>query len=342
MLVPLPLVVDADVLIRNVQYAVQRGYDPALVGRASSGYTMFTGVVIFATTRVGAETIRHLPEVAVRSGRSHDVVVRTWNEVFVPHIRFVDVDDRMIEDERVEGVRELHAADAATAALAVLLAPAVLLTDNRRHFRPLGLPDKKTDELAVDAYVIGDFLTGANAALLLPSLAGLALFEGSRKLLAAVGDEGALLIALLVLGGGVLYWQSEAGRRHRGAIIDLLRTVGPPIAAALDRGIAAAERIGAVAVEPPREQSALASVARYLAVSRPVMKTTEIGARLRAEGFSFSNSGNFNAQVRAWLVRNNCFHELRRGNWSLGYYSAPLEHFQNPATEDDGSHRSWR
>jgi hypothetical protein len=36
MLMPTPVVVDADVLIRNVEYAIRRGYPGALLGRASA------------------------------------------------------------------------------------------------------------------------------------------------------------------------------------------------------------------------------------------------------------------------------------------------------------------
>jgi len=44
MLMPVPVVVDADVLIRNVEYTIRKGWTGALLSRASGGYSLSTGV----------------------------------------------------------------------------------------------------------------------------------------------------------------------------------------------------------------------------------------------------------------------------------------------------------
>lgn len=51
MLIPLPVVVDADVLIRNVDYTLRHGKKGALLAGASSDYTLYSGIVLFATAR---------------------------------------------------------------------------------------------------------------------------------------------------------------------------------------------------------------------------------------------------------------------------------------------------
>jgi len=323
---PLPIVVDADVLIRNVDYAARKGYDPALIGWASESYTLSSGVVVFATARVGGEVIRHLPEIAQRRGKSRAEIVRIWNEVIVPHVRFVNVDDRAIRDDGVDAVRALHAADAPTAALGIMLAPAVLLTNNHRHFRPLlGVDPVNVDEAAVAAYQLGEFGTGMSAVIMVGGLAVTALFGGGNKLVRAVGPDGALVVALVALALGVVYWQGGPGNRHRAAMGALAREIGPHAAAAFEKAEAASEQIAQVMIEAPEKRGLLSFVARELATGQPIMKTVEIARRLRLDGYRLTESGASDAQVRAWLVGNKCFHEVWRGNWSLGYHAGPLE-----------------
>ena len=51
-MVSLPIVVDADVLHRNVDYYLWKGWIPSLLDGASMHYSLLTGVVLFATARV--------------------------------------------------------------------------------------------------------------------------------------------------------------------------------------------------------------------------------------------------------------------------------------------------
>jgi hypothetical protein len=52
MLMPVPVVVDADVLIRNAEYTIRKGWAGALLSRASGGCSLSTGVALFVA---GAE-----------------------------------------------------------------------------------------------------------------------------------------------------------------------------------------------------------------------------------------------------------------------------------------------
>lgn len=67
MLYPTPVVVDADVLIRDVQHAITAGHLPRRLRSASGEYSLFTGVSLFTTVQVFREAIRHLPDVAARA-----------------------------------------------------------------------------------------------------------------------------------------------------------------------------------------------------------------------------------------------------------------------------------
>lgn len=124
-----------------------------------SDYSLLSGVVLFATNRVLDEVERNLPKIARRRGIAPPDVVALWNEVFLPRVQIIEFNGEFIDDPRVEGVRARHANNAPTAALAVGLAPCVLLTDNREHFLPLGLPDRPTDEIALDLHQLAGAAT---------------------------------------------------------------------------------------------------------------------------------------------------------------------------------------
>lgn len=334
-LVPLPLIVDADVLLRNVEYCVRMGWTPRLLESASTNYTLVTGVLLFATLRVQEEVERHLPDVAKRRGVTNESVLKVWNNIFLPRIRIVDVDARLEPDPRVDRVRELDESDTPTAALAVMLAPCVLLTDNRKHFAPLGLPDERTDDIAVDAHALSRYLLGANAAMLVPAMGGAAVMEGSKKLIDALGKDGALLVGLIAVGLVFLYWRSESGGRVRESVKAMAHELGPQLVEALEQGRVLSDKISALAIEPKvGPTTALAFMARELATSQTVMPTAEVARRLRGAGYRFTQHGDFRTHVRAWLVDHDCFFEARRGQWTLGYHLSTASHGSSPP--DDG------
>jgi predicted nucleic acid-binding protein len=325
MLIPAPLVVDADVLIRNVEYAVKKGYAPALLGRASGNYSLFTGVVLFATPQVVEETERHLPDVVARTG-NREGVARVWGEMFLPRIRIVPVDLGEIADQRIDGVKALHPNDAPTAALALLLAPAALLTDNRQHFLPFGLAETKTDAVAIDAFAVGELGGGLQAASIVPRVSAMAAVEGSKKLVRALGPELTLIIGLILIGGFAWYLTTEKGQRMRGQLVEFGRTYGPPLMAEVEKRIEAGNRLTAFAVDEPEPPTPLNLIARRLAVRQSSMTSAEIVRELAMHSLSFRGAKNQVTAARAWLARHACFTEGPRGHWSLGFYKAAVPH----------------
>lgn len=322
MLMPVPVVVDADVLIRNVEYTIRKGWAGALLGRASGGYSLASGVVLFAAASAGGEAIRHLPEVAERQGVDLQMVRTTWNSLIVPNVRFVALRDDAVSDPRIDGV---HWKDVPTAILASLLAPAVLATDNRKHFRPFGLPDEiKTDAVAIDLYAVGQYGTGVNSAILVPRLSGAMVVEGAKKASAKLGNDAVALVGLVILGGFVLFLLSERGRSFRAKVGEAAREYGPPLMERVVEGIAASERVGEFAIERVDEPNALVVLARHLAVGQTMMSTVDVAHELRRRGYSFRGGVRHETATRAWLVREPCFHEFQHGHWSLGYQAAVL------------------
>ncbi len=192
-----------------------------------------------------------------------------WNSLIVPNVRFVHVNEDAVRDPRVQEIRALHAPDEPTARLTALLAPAVLATDNRKHFGPFGIPDVKTDDVAIDLFALGQFGTGTRGAMLVPTVTGTVVIDGSKKIIENLGTDTAILIGVLILGGIVLFLMSDRGRDLRKSLTAVGREVGPPLAELVVRTKAASERVGAFAVEPVVTSSAQGRIAvSWLSESR--------------------------------------------------------------------------
>jgi hypothetical protein len=323
-LFPPPFVLDADVLIRNVGYAVRRGHNDSLIAHGRHGYFPSIGIPLYAALSVGEEVERRLPDVARRCGKSLGEVVTTWNEVFLPRLLFVPISGDEIKDDRVDAVRRLDPNDVTTAALAVLLAESVLLTHNYKDFQPLGIPKVEVKEIAVEAQALSGVLRQADAATLLPRAVGYGVHAGAKRVVSALGSEASLVLGLLILGAIVLYWESEPMRRVRAGAAKTIERIGPPIAEALEQGDAASAALWRVTVRPADPVTGLAYAARELAVAN-TLTTKEIADRLRWNGFQFKGDGEHRTLTRAWLIANDCFYELRRGHWSLGYLLEPMQ-----------------
>jgi predicted nucleic acid-binding protein len=323
-LMPIPVVVDACVLLRNIGYTVRKGWNGALVESASASYTLFSGVVLFATPQILDEVEEHLPRIARDMHVPVDAAFQIWNEVFLPRLRIIDLAEDLVSDPRVEAVRALDVDDAPTAALTIALAPCVLLTDNRKHFEPLGLPDQPVDEIAVDIHKISELITGTNGVMLITELTGAGIIEGSKKIVSALGKEGTVLVALLLIGAAYLYWRSEPGSRFRKGVTAIARDVGPPLLEAVSERTSLSGKVAAIAIQPGDDRpSAFRDVAQRLATGQTTMTTTEVARHLSDCGYRFAKDGNYQTLVRAWLVANPSFFELQRGHWSLGYHALP-------------------
>jgi hypothetical protein len=322
-MIPLPIVVDADVLHRNVDYCLRTGFTPRLLESASRGYTLITGVVVFATNRVQQELERQLAEIAARRGIPLADVRKVWNEVFLPRVRFVQISEEVTNDPRVGGVAELHDADAPTAALAVMLAPCVVLTDNRKHFAPLKIPDTRTDQVAVNANELARYYGGMNAMALVPTVTGAMAVEGSRKVISTIGRDAAVVVALLLIGAGVMLWLSDSGSHMRQGAKKLARQIGPPLAEAATRALVLSDEMTALAIDPPSPpDSALRFIAKILATRQTILSTGDIARSLLENDYRFGDTGRHATQTRRWLLEQDCFVEQQRGHWTLGYHAA--------------------
>lgn len=257
-------------------------------------------------------------------GASAAEAFSVWNEIFLPRVRVIDFDDQAISDPRIDAVRERDPDDAPTAALAVALAPCLLLTDNRDDFLPLGLAERPVNDISLDIWEVSQLVTGANGAMMVTGLTGVGAYEGAKKVVETVGRDGAILIGLLLVGAAYLWWKSEPGGRFREGAAALGREAGPPLMKAVERGLDANQRVSAMAIQPADDRpSGFRYLAQRLAVGQTTMTTTEIARFLRDGGYRFKNEGDYRTLTRSWLAATPMFFELQRGHWSLGYHALP-------------------
>jgi hypothetical protein len=314
-----PAVVDADVLQRCVDYRVRRGWDSALIGAASGGYTLLTGVALFAAGEVREEVMRHLPDIALRRAVDVEAVEGAWRDHVAPKVRFVDLSADSVDDPRLAGV---HPKDLPSARLASLLAPSLLLTDNRRHYRPFELAETRTDAVALDLHQLGAVGLGINGSVMVPGAMGVAALRGTRRLATAIGPELSLALGALLAVAAVTLAASERGRAAAAVLREGVRRAGPPLTDALTEAFAAGERVAAFAVAGPDQPTGLSVVARRLANGNTVLTTHEIAALLKSLGFYFDGPGRHETATRAWLLEEPALREVERGRWVLGACSS--------------------
>ncbi len=120
--------------------------------------------------------------------------------------------------------------------VACLLAPCVLVTDNRKDLKPFDLAPDPSTAIALDLFAVGQFELTVQRVALAPTLAGAATIEGSKAIVAKLGKDAAAVIALPFVGALVVYLRSDSGRRARTSLADVTKRVGPPLMELLAEG----------------------------------------------------------------------------------------------------------
>lgn len=128
---PLPVVADANVLMDELLQRSRREQPTHLGDALANGDAR-----LFVVPPVIDEAARHLPDRARRRGDDLGDVNHLWDAEYRPYTRLVEIETH--PDPRVGAVAARDSADEPTAALAVLVAPCILLTHDQ-HFSALGV-----------------------------------------------------------------------------------------------------------------------------------------------------------------------------------------------------------
>lgn len=308
---PIPAILDTNVILRDMEHWVRRGKPTFLwlAGRAGT-------IRLFASKQVSDEIAEHLVAFAKKRNLSASVLASLWRDHYAPHIRFVDAGQLQVEDPRVRAVAVRDPDDVPTAVLALMLAPSLVLSDDRKDLVAPGIaaPDWFGAVRFGMVVVRGDALLTAVWVFGVLGVEGVraAARQGSRLIRTPLGFFGFLLAAALLTrtlrsrslsGETMKQFKEVAGRALLG---------GLRVMAEREQGI---RDLDQVAVGPPEECSLARSICRELGLARVPLSRTKLVEALRLHGFG---GRALHTEVRELLESNPAFVEVSPRRWELG------------------------
>jgi predicted nucleic acid-binding protein len=271
----------------------------------------------YAPQSVASELTRTYQGVARRSHVDPDALLRVLNDVYMPAIRFVTLDDTdPADDPRVAAVARMDADDVDQARLALLLAPAQLYSADK-HLRLPGLApsDREALKLVVTAETTvreGDAIV--MAAVTFTGATGAGAIHGVRQLAARL-EVPVSLVALAGFGAAALAvrWVAcSPERRSRASAI--ARELAAAFAERLDDSNDARHYLQATSIEPTEQSSRAARVARVLTISRTPLIAADLHQRLASREDDVPTI----TELRALLHNHPAFVRVERSRWQLG------------------------
>jgi hypothetical protein len=303
---PIPVVADANVLIKDVCANLRRSAPTALFGLLVSGR-----IRLLITDRVAHEVPTRMHRVA---RRSVDRALWLWNERYLPLIRVVAVSDVAPESEidvLLGGVRAQDLDDLPTAYLGLLCAPCAVITEDRDLLdHGFGAPEWVSALRASGK--LGDLdqvlFYGANATSALIEGSAVGLFRLARRMAGSPVAAG-FVLALVLFG-------LTDGRPHASAQIERSKPTAARILDGLGRfveGVAAQRgallsELGPCTLAPLSARPLAARLAARLATSADPLSIAEL-ARLE---------GHEEDEVRALLRAHPAFEVVRGRGWQIG------------------------
>ncbi len=275
-----PVVVDANVLIEDALRKTS-GRRCALQVAAEIGTAR-----LLAPPQILSEVTRNLVE-ACGSKHNPDSVLSTIRASYLPYLRLVDVAGVEIDDPRLASLRSRHPTDLAYVVLALLLAPSVLLTNDRDildqglgryHDRASGGMGwtygavSLQDTLVMPAGLLG--LTWATAGAMAIGTAGLDLARWFRARPDLLLASGGALIGLSMLAR--LTGRTVLPRGSRPLLGEIGHTLGGGVVTALELWREATLMLDEGSVAPAGSVGPAGQIARLLSRSSRGLRVGEI------------------------------------------------------------------
>jgi hypothetical protein len=309
------VVVDTKAAINSACYRVRTG-QPGRLERAI-GLRHLGLVPLLASRHVLGEVDKHLAARALDEGLDPGAVARVWDERLRPHICVVDLAIRDHLDPRLHGVLGDDPDDLPTAALALLVAPAVVLSDD---------PDLVDNGFAGQAWwtqAAGDVLIVAEAdGQLVGVFAGMglttvgagygvaAVVRGARRVpLVAAG------VAVAVLVGGYLLVRCYPPGRARNALKEFGVAAATRWQEVTASQQAAAARLPWVELPAGRAPTLKERCARILARVAGTLYAAELHEQLHSD---MADAAPSVATVHKTLADHPAFGQVGQGRWQLG------------------------
>jgi hypothetical protein len=314
-LVRAAVVLDTKAVINSACHHVRHGCS----GRLDQAILLcHLGLVpLFAPHHVIEEVDEHLAERALQEGHDPVAVTHVWNQQLRPHIRVVDLEIRDHLDPRLRGVLATDPDDLSTAALALLLAPAVVFTDDA------DLVDNGFASRAWWTEAAGDVLIIAMAdGQVLGAIIGVGttitgIGYGTVAVVHAVRRAPlvTITVAVVVLTGAWLLLRRSRPGRGRASFKELGTAAGTAWREMQESRQAAAARLPWVPIPTGRAPTLEERCARILARITGTLSAAEVHEQLRRDTAHPAPSV---AEVRAALRGHRAFVQVGRGRWQLG------------------------
>jgi hypothetical protein len=306
-----PVIGDANALIQDVLRRTHSSFGilPFLAERKL--------ITLLAPIHIEAKVHLRLPEVATRIGANPDQAMEIWGTVHRRLMRFVDVGDLMRDDPRVSQVALNDPEDVAVAQLGVLLAPSLVLTQDK-HLTTVGIGEPQwVDALHVlrELAELERLMYGAaQGAVLAARLTGLAIVEVVRFLRRS---ELGLGVSLGVAAYSALHMRPQlksAARRVRTRGWPALERALAGMTDIFDRRDTVGRQLRPTLVQATLGEIPAAAVARVLAERGAPMTVATIHAALAARGSHLTFD-----QVAQTLRDEPPFELVRGRGWQLGH-----------------------
>jgi predicted nucleic acid-binding protein len=312
-----PLVVDSDVLIRNLVREVRPGAPPTKLFL----HARQQRVRMFIADHQVEEVRRHLTRVALAAGVDPTAASRMFEHAYLPLLQLVTVGSLGADDPLVNAVRRRDSDDVATAQLAVLLGSRVV-TDNKAHFRGVAIQHDWLTVVA--AYAEATSFDSANASVVVSVrvtgqgmiAAGKGFEQGFEYLVEHPRVALGVGIGILLFAALAFWFLYDDDRRSK--IKDAVADITPRISGAVSQGaewyasrLEAAARAEAVlsAVALPQPPLCLEQeLARALAAARWPLPVKDLVIALR---------NHSQADIVATLKKHGAFVKQPQG-WTLG------------------------
>lgn len=305
-------VLDADAILSSVDYQCRNGFRPRLPRLAGSRSS-----AVFAEDHVYGEVYRGLRKFSALTGIPEETMRGCWEDDYLPDIRWVETDGNGLTDARVAEVTD--ATDRPTAVLASLIAPCLVLAEDKSLRRPGYAPDRWRDAAG----------HGTNL------IAGIELQTGGTLLIG--GPPAGIIVGGVKLGEkvGIPWWGSVLIMAGIVYLIlrspDRRRTISDNVLPALEVGMTlmeeayaqernATQSLKKVIFQPALPATSKQQVATVLARTREPLLAKEVQELIEVH---YEDEVPTVTEVRAILTSGSEFAQPERYRWQLGRRSGP-------------------
>ncbi|MFJ7189701.1 PIN domain-containing protein [Streptomyces bacillaris] len=304
---------DTNALLSSVENDCHKGFRSRLLRMSDDGT-----VVLYASDHVLDEAYEHLPRMAKRGLVPLETLRSHFEAEYLPALRFVTLSNADGLDEQVLAIADPD--DVPTGQLAKLVAPCVVLSDDKHLKRP-GFAPKDWRKVAMSAVDVGEgrqrqTITANAAALPLQGVAGLVGSAGR-----SLGVSPWLLGAAALGAGAMLLKNADRRKMTTTFFGNVIQVLGDQLALAAAQERQGIEGLRAVMLTTVSTPTVRQQIAIVLARQTEPLLAAEVHGLLYDH---FPDEPAVTVQdVRSLLEGQTEFVRVQRYRWQFGHQVAP-------------------